>query len=112
MNLLAQASPDLSFNQIGTAAAIMGFFLSLAVNIAMLWNMSRSQKREVKFEQEFASRAEFEHLLVTIDKNKDEAEAGRGKIYEQIDKVRVELSGKIDSMEGRVIATLKNTGAI
>lgn len=110
--MLAQAAQELTFTHIGAAAAVMGFFLTMAVNIALMWNMSKTQKREVKFEQEFASRAEFERLSETMERNKTEAELGRGKIYEKIDTVRVELSEKIDGSEGRIIATLKNTGAI
>jgi len=33
-------------------------------------------------------------------------------LHQKIDNVRVELSEKIDGMEARIIATLKNTGAI
>ncbi len=42
-----------------------------------------------------------------------DAGSKRGReIFTHVDEVRKELSAKIDSMEGRVIATLKNTGAI
>lgn len=39
-------------------------------------------------------------------------EAMRKECLEHTESVRLELSDKLDGMEGRIIATLKNTGAI
>ena len=57
-------------------------------------------------------RQKFNQLEASREVQRQQASEDRKIIYRHIDEVRRELSQKIDDMPDRVIATLKNTGAI
>ena len=57
-------------------------------------------------------RQQFVNLEYSRETQRLQASEDRKTIYKHIDEVRRELSQKIDDMPDRVIATLKNTGAI
>lgn len=100
--------------------------------------VSTKQKREVSFTETPASKREFDQFTATTNANFvqvreemkqdryqnqvhaserskslfNELKETRSELLHRTDAIRSELSDKIDGMEQRVIATLKNTGAI
>jgi hypothetical protein len=116
--------------------AIGSTAISGVMMIVMLAN--KSQKREVSFSFEPASKKEFDEarskrdqemkdMMSLIDRNRESAERQRSittaGIYNKMDSVRSELEGRIDDVRkelsedikcvpDRVITTLKNTNAI
>lgn len=137
--LLAQINtpaPDPNFVlQLLLAAVLIGNAVAIWLGIA---NGRKIQRREISFSETPAGKKEFDQFTLTTNNNfvqvrdemiRDRAdnqrEAGvrgqtlfnelkstRVELDNKIETTRRELSEKIDGMEGRVIATLKNTNAI
>ncbi len=101
----------------------LGVLVSIGVNLVTLSRAGKSQKREVTFGEEFVSK-EFCHanhdviqqrmarLEASVEKDRGDASESRRALYQELGKVRVELSQKIDEMPAQIIVILKNTGAI
>lgn len=118
---------------VGFIAVIVGQIISIVVSL-----VNRKQRREVSFTETPASKKEFDQFTAATNANfvsiraemasdrKDnqvhasqrsqtlfnQMEKTRTELDTKIEETRRELSDKIDGMETRVIATLKNTGAI
>lgn len=126
--------PSIAWNVILT----IGVLVAIGANVIALVRSNRSQRREVSFLFEPASKEEFDkharecqadrsaiRAEIIADRRNNEIHASeRSKtIHNKMENVRVELdskiestrrelSEKIDDMPERVIATLRNTGAI
>jgi hypothetical protein len=139
MMLLAQINvpaPEGNFIlQLLLAAVLIGNAVAIWLGIA---NGKKIQKREVSFTETPASKKEFDQFTATTNANfvqvREEMKADRhdnavhasrrsetlfakmditrSELDTKIEDTRRELSEKIDAMPERVIATLKNTGAI
>ena len=118
---------------VGFIAMVIGQVITIVVMVS-----NRKQKREVSFTEEAASKKEFDNFTATTNANfvavRNEMaadrhanqihasersktlfhkmESTRTELDTKIEDVRRNLSDKIDDMPERVIATLKNTGAI
>lgn len=116
----------------------IGVLVAIGVNLLTAFRTNRAQKREVSFEFTPASKEEFDnHVTETranfsavraelaADRQANQVHASqrsqtlfskmentRSELDAKIEDTRRELSEKIDDMPERVIATLKNTGAI
>jgi len=119
---------------------IVGFIAVIGMNVVSLIIAlaNRKQRREVSFTETPASKKEFDvHVIETrsaltavraemaADRQSNQVHASRRsetlfskmentrtELDAKIEETRRELSEKIDDMPERVIATLKNTGAI
>lgn len=116
----------------------IGVLVAIVTNVFTAARSNRAQKREVNFTFEPASKKEFDQFTVTTNANfvqvRDEMKLDRAdnqrhasersktifnelkstrvELDSKIEDTRRELADKIDGMESRVIATLKNTNAI
>jgi hypothetical protein len=131
-----QATPEAGFLlQLAIAVVFIGNIIAVWLGVI---NGRRIQRREVSFAETPASKREFDQFTATTnanfvairnemaaDRHANEVHASaRGKtlfakmdttrteLDNKIEDTRRELSNKIDAMPERVIATLKNTGAI
>lgn len=121
--------------QLLLSAVFIGNLIAIWIGIA---NARRMQKREITFAETPASKREFDAHVVATQKGFDavraemaldrqqnqihssersktlfnKLETTRQELDNKIEDTRRELSNKIDAMPERVIATLKNTGAI
>lgn len=139
--MLAQLNPPTpeanSFLQFWIIILFVAQIISLIVGIAVAAS-NRKQRREVSFTETPASKKEFDnHVTETranftavrnelaADRQTNQVHASRrsetlftkmentrSELDTKIEDTRRELSEKIDAMPERVIATLKNTGAI
>jgi hypothetical protein len=116
----------------------LGVIVAIVTNIWTAVRGNKAQKREVSFQFTPASKEEFDQFTATTNTNfvqvrdemKRDREANqvhasrrsetlfakmentRTELDAKLEHTRRELSEKIDDMPERVIATLKNTGAI
>lgn len=116
----------------------LGVLVAIGANMITMFRVNRKQQREVSFSFEPASKKEFDQFTSTTNANfvqvREEMKADRAdnqrhasersktifnelkstrvELDAKIDDTRRELADKIDGMESRVIATLKNTNAI
>jgi uncharacterized membrane-anchored protein YhcB (DUF1043 family) len=121
--------------QLMIAAIFIGNLIAIWLGIA---NGRRIQKREVSFSETPATKKEFDQHVVETARNFNavrnelahdrqlnqehaskrsetlfrKMDATRSELDTKLEDTRRELSQKIDDMPERVIATLKNTGAI
>lgn len=140
MMILAQANPVPEANSLLQFWLILSLTFSTLTTIGTFVVMisNRKQKREVSFTETPASKKEFDnHVAETrasftavrnelaADRQTNQVHASqrsqtlfskmestRTELDTKIEDTRRELSEKIDAMPERVIATLKNTGAI
>ena len=118
---------------VGLIAVVVSNIVAIVIGLA-----NRKQRREVSFTETPASKREFDqHVSETHDnfvqvrselkadrhENQIHASSRSSALYQKVEDVRkeldnkltetrAELASKIDDMPERVIATLKNTGAI
>lgn len=116
----------------------LGVLVAIGANMITMFRVNRKQQREVSFSFEPASKKEFDQFTSVTNANfvqvRDEMKADRAdnqkhssersktifnelkstrvELDSKIEDTRRELADKIDGMESRVIATLKNTNAI
>lgn len=135
--VLAQTPDPTAFLQFWL---VLGVIINVLVGLGTLIVMStnRKQKREITFTEEMATKREFDqHCKVTSQHLADirsevkqdrhdhqvhgsersktlftQLQGIRTELDAKIDSTRDQLSEKIDAMPERVIAMLKNTGAI
>jgi len=116
----------------------MTFSTLVSIGTLILMLSNRKQKREVSFTETPASKREFDQFTATTnanfvavrnemaeDRRQNQVHASersrtlfgkmddtRAELDAKLEETRRELSERIDSVPDRVIATLKNTGAI
>jgi biopolymer transport protein ExbB/TolQ len=105
---LAAATPDAThFMQFVLS---VGLVLSVVVNVVALFKLGKTQKREVSFSFEPASKKEFDEHVQANRREFDEHVKANERMFEEIGKDashrRQFIYDKIDKTEGKVMAAL------
>lgn len=99
--ILAQVQP-LTFTQLGVTLAVLIAVSGFAANIAMLFNLRRTQKREVTFSQEFATKEEVASLVERISKVEDGVEGIRAEMKEDRDAILQAGERRAETIHSRI----------
>lgn len=105
--ILAETIAAPAASSLGTWLIAAAFALTTLGGVGGIFIMRREYEAKTK---ELERR--IDSLEEQLIKEREAATESRARLYTHVDKVRQELSDKMDGMPDRIVALLRNTGAI